>query len=49
MEPCQALGDPFLLAADRVRIVAARNADADGVLQPRSGSEQIGAAAVSNG
>ncbi len=36
----QPLGDPFFLAADRFRIVAARDADADGVLQPRAGSNR---------
>ena len=40
------LRDPFFLAPDRFRIVAARNPDADRVLQPRAGFEQIRAAAV---
>ena len=43
------LGDPFLLAADGFRIVAARDADANGVLQPRAWLEQVGAAAVDLG
>ena len=40
------LGDPFFLAADRFRIVAALDADPDGVLQPRAVLEQVRAAVV---
>jgi hypothetical protein len=36
VEPGDPLGNPFLLAADGFRIVAARDADANGVLQPRA-------------
>ena len=43
------LGDPLLLAADRFRIVAALDTDADGVLQPRARPEQVGAAVVDLG
>src|SRR5215213_8061798 len=39
-------GDPFFLAADRLWIIAARDADADGILQPCAGLEQIRTAAV---
>ena len=40
------LGDPFFLAADRFRIIAALDADADGVFQPRARLEQIRTAVV---
>ena len=43
------LGDPFFLAADRFRIIAALDADADGVLQPRARLEQVRTAAVDLG
>ena len=43
------LGDPFFLAADRFRIIAARDADADRVLEPRARLEQVRAAAVDLG
>ena len=46
VKPGQPLGEPFLLAADRFRIIAALDADADGVLQPRARLEQIRAAVV---
>ena len=36
MQPCQPFGDPLLLAAFGFRIIAARDADADGVGQPRA-------------
>src|SRR5206468_7782374 len=39
-------GDPFFLAPDRLRIIAARDADADGILQPRARPEQVRTAAV---
>src|SRR5437868_3666048 len=39
-------GDPFFLAPDGLRIIAARNADADGILQPRARPEQVRTAAV---
>src|SRR5262249_48259302 len=42
-------GDPFFLAPDRFRIVAARDTDADGVGEPGSWLEQIGAAPVDLG
>src|SRR5512132_3421897 len=34
-------GDPFFLAPDGLRIIAPRDADADGVLQPRARLEQL--------
>jgi protein tyrosine phosphatase (PTP) superfamily phosphohydrolase (DUF442 family) len=46
---CQPLGDPLFFAADRFRIVAALDADADGVLQPRARLEQVRTAAVDLG
>ncbi len=46
VKPGQTLGEPFLLAANRFRIIAALDADADGVRQPRARPEQIGAAVV---
>ena len=39
-------GDPFFLAADGFRIIAARDADADRILQPRARLEQVRTAAV---
>src|SRR5215213_9724236 len=39
-------GDPFFLAADRLRIIAPRDADADGILQPCARLEQVRTAAV---
>ena len=39
-------GDPFFLAADRLRIIAAGDADADGILQPRTRLEQVRTAPV---
>src|SRR5215216_3571832 len=39
-------GDPFFLAPDGLRIIAARNADADRILQPRARLEQVRTAAV---
>ena len=42
-------GDPFFLAADRFRIVAALDADADRVLQPRARLEQVRTAVVDLG
>ena len=42
-------GDPFFLAPGRFRIIAARDANADGVLEPRARLEQIRAAAVDLG
>ena len=49
IQPGQPLGDPLFLAADRFRIVAALDADADGVLQPGAGLEQVGTAVVDLG
>ena len=49
IQPLEPLGDPLLFAADRFGIVAALDADADGVLQPRARREQIGAALVDLG
>ena len=49
IEPGQPLGDPLFLAADRFGIVAALDADPDGILQPRSRLEQVRAAAVDLG
>ena len=46
MELCQPLGDPFFLATDRFWIIAALDADADGVLQPRARLEEVGTAVV---
>src|SRR3984957_10793929 len=40
-EPGEPLGDPFLFAADRFGIIAALDADTDGVLQPRAMFEQV--------
>src|SRR5271165_1231661 len=40
------LGDPFLFAAGGFRIVAARDANAKRILEPRAGREQIGAAVI---
>jgi hypothetical protein len=42
----QPLGQPFLLAPDRLGIVAPRHADAQGVGQPDPRAEQIGGAVV---
>ncbi len=42
----QAVGDPLVLAADGVGIVAAGDADAQGVSQPAAGGEQVGGAVV---
>ena len=39
-------GDPFFLAPDGLRIIAARDADADGIFQPRARLEQVRTAAV---
>jgi hypothetical protein len=46
IEPFEPLGDPLFFAADRFGIIAALDADADGVLQPRARLEQVGTAAV---
>ena len=40
------LGDPFFLAPDCLRIIAARDADADGILEPRARPEQVRTAAI---
>ena len=45
----QPLGDPLILAADRFRIVAALDTDANGILQPGARLEQVGAAVVDLG
>ncbi len=45
----QPLVDPFLFAPDSFRIIAALDADADGILEPRAGLEQVRAAAVDLG
>ena len=39
-------GDPFFLAPECLRIIAARDADADGILQPCARLEQVRTAAV---
>jgi hypothetical protein len=49
IEPCQSPGDPFFLTADRFRIIAARNPDANSVGEPRPRLEQIGARALDLG
>ena len=49
IQPGEPLGDPLFLAADRFRIIAALDADADGVLQPCARLEQVGAAVVDLG
>src|SRR6185295_17615084 len=43
LEPC---GDPFFLAADGLRIIAARDADANRIFQPRARLEQVRTAGV---
>ncbi len=48
-EPGDPFGDPFFLAADRLGVIAALDADADGVLQARTRLEKVGAAAVDLG
>src|SRR6202022_3468170 len=45
----QPLGDPLLFAADRFRIIAALDADADGILQPRARPEKVRTAVVDLG
>ena len=49
IELLQPLGDPFLLVAGGLRIVAARDADAQRVLEARAFREQIGGLAVDLG
>ena len=49
VEQREPLRDPFLLAPDRGRIVAARDADAQRVFEPCAGFEQVGAALVDVG
>ncbi len=49
IKPFEPLRDPLFLAADRFGIIAALDADADGILQPRARLEQVGAAAVDLG
>src|SRR6202034_3475505 len=49
IKPGQPLGEPFLFATDCFGIIAALDADADGILQSRTGYEQIRAAAVDFG
>jgi hypothetical protein len=46
IESGEPLGDPFLLTADCFWIIAARNADADGVVQARAVLKQVRAPAV---
>ena len=46
IQPGEPVGNPLFLASDRFRIIAALDADANGVLQTGAGLEQIRAAIV---
>ena len=49
VETLEPFGDPFFLTADRFRIVAAGDADAQRVLQARARLEQVSAAPIDVG